>query len=127
MRFSLSFPFVTSSSQFTSARASSAMSAAAARASAFMRVVCLGAGALGSVLSFAGGEFFENAASDALQLSKTGQVVLELGIHKLGILGPELDAKDHVAELDRVGKQRVFLEFFESGFGVVVIHNFLVR
>jgi hypothetical protein len=88
-----------------------------------MRAACLRENALGSVLSFAGGEFFENAASDALQLAETSQVVLEFGVHELRILGTELDAQDHVAELDGVGKQRVFLEFFESGFGVIVIHK----
>ena len=76
-----------------------------------------------SVFGFAGGKFFEYPARDALQLTEASQVILEFGVHHLGILRPELNAQDHVAKLDRVRKQRVFLQFFKSDFGVVVIHK----
>src|SRR6266478_1691459 len=89
----------------------------------FMRAARLCKSPPGLVLSFPGGKFFENAARDALQLAEASQVVLEFGVHELGILGTKLDTQDHVAELDGMGKQRVLLEFFESGFGVVVIHK----
>jgi hypothetical protein len=78
-----------------------------------------------SVFSLASGELFENAARDPLQFAKTGQVVLKFGVHELRFLRTQLDTQDHVAKLDGMRKKSVFLEFLESGFGVIVIHSFL--
>src|SRR6266403_1751453 len=76
-----------------------------------------------SVLGLANSELFKDAARDALQFAKTGQVVLKFGVHELRFLRTELYTQDHVAELDGMRKESVFLEFFESSFGVVVIHS----
>src|ERR1700730_287288 len=91
----------------------------------FMQAACCCGDTWRLVFSLANREFLENAARDALEFAKTGQVVLKFGVHELRFLGTELDTQYHVAKLDRVGKQRVFLQFFESGFGVIVIHSFL--
>jgi len=80
-----------------------------------------------SVFGLADGELFEDAARDALQFTKTGQVILKFGVHELRILRTKLDAQNHVTKFDGMGKKSVFLEFFESGFGVVVIHGSSVR
>src|SRR6266478_1244747 len=76
----------------------------------------------------AGGEFFQNAAGDFLRLAESGKIILELVIDGFGVLDAELVAEDHVAKLDGMWEEGFFLQFFESGGGVVVIHiNLLLR
>src|SRR6516164_4632179 len=69
------------------------------------------------------GELFEDGAAELLQLAELRQVVLKFLVEKLRVLRPELVAKNHVAQLDGVGKERVFLQFFKGGGGVVMIHG----
>jgi hypothetical protein len=75
----------------------------------------------------AGGEFFQNAAGDFLRLAEAGKVILELVIDGFGVLDAELVAEDHVAKLDGMREESVFLQFFESGGSVVVIHINLLK
>src|ERR1700686_1369795 len=83
-----------------------------ARGLVFMRAAGFCGNARGSVLRLAGGEFFENAARHTLQLAEARQVILEFRVHQLRLLWTELHAENHVAELDGMRKQSVFLEFF---------------
>jgi len=48
-------------------------------------------------------------------------------IDGFGVLDAELVAENHVAELDGMGQKRVFLQFFESGGSVVVVHRGLLQ
>lgn len=61
--------------------------------------------------------------SELLDFAEAGEVVLKFLIQALGFVRSELDAEDHVAKLDRMGKEGVFLQFFEGGRGVVVVHG----
>src|SRR5215472_10743127 len=69
------------------------------------------------------GELFENGAAELLQLAELRQVVLKFLVDKLRVLRAELVAKNHVAQLDGVRKERVFLQFFKGGGGVVMVHG----
>jgi hypothetical protein len=48
-------------------------------------------------------------------------------IDGFGVLDAELVAENHVAEFDWMREERVFLQFFESGCSVVVIHRSLLQ
>src|SRR5215831_21377952 len=69
------------------------------------------------------GELFENGAAELLQLAELRQVVLKFLVEKLRVLRAELVAKNHVAQLDGVGKEGVFLQFLKGGGGVVMVHG----
>src|SRR6266852_9309663 len=71
----------------------------------------------------AGRELFQNAASDFLRFAEAREVVLKFVIDGLGFLHAKLVTENHVAKFDGMRKKRVFLEFFESGGGVVVVHQ----
>src|SRR6202171_410769 len=75
----------------------------------FTRAACFCGGTWRSLLSFAGGKFFKDAARDTLQLAKAGQVVLEFRIHELRCLAPKSDPQHHAAQPARMRKQRIFL------------------
>src|SRR5215510_3769510 len=71
----------------------------------------------------AAGELFENGAAELLQLAELRQIVLKFLVEKLRVLRAELVAKNHVAQLDGVRKERVLLQFFKGGGGVVMVHG----
>src|ERR1700739_909182 len=73
------------------------------------------------------GQFFQDAASDFLRFAEAGKVILELAIDGFGVLDAELVAQDHVAKLDGMREQGVFLQLFQSGCGVVVIHRSVLQ
>src|SRR4029077_17025998 len=62
-------------------------------------------------LALTSGEFFEDAAGHLLDLAESSEVILEFGIHRLRFLRPQLNAHDHVPQLDGMRKQRIFLQF----------------
>jgi hypothetical protein len=76
-----------------------------------------------SCLAVSGCEFLQDAARDFLQFAKSRQVVLKVVIERLRVLRAKLRAQDHVAQFHGMWQQRVFLQLFESGPGVVVIHE----
>jgi len=69
----------------------------------------------------------QNAFGDFLRFAEAGQVILELLIDGFGVLDTELVAKNHVAEFDGMREERIFLQFFESGCGVIVLHRSLLQ
>ena len=72
--------------------------------------------------ALAGREFFEDSAGNLLQIAEPRQVFLKLMIEQLGVLRAELVSQNHVAQLDRVRQDCVFLEFFERLARIVVVH-----
>src|SRR3989442_1739244 len=70
----------------------------------------------------AGGQAFQDAARHLLQLPEARQIILEFTVEFLRLHGRVARAQDHVAQLDGMRQNRVFLQFFESDFRVVVIH-----
>jgi hypothetical protein len=70
-----------------------------------------------------GGELFEDGSRDALQFPEARQIVLEFLIHGLRLLWPQLYPQDHVTEFHGVRQERVFLQFFQRGSGIVMIHG----
>src|SRR6266403_5180200 len=74
-------------------------------------------------LALSGGELFENASSDFLQFSETRQVVLKIMVQELRVLRAELIAQNHVAQFHRVRQQRLFLQFLQRNFDVIVVHG----
>jgi hypothetical protein len=71
-----------------------------------------------------GSKFFQNTICDFLQLAETCEVLLKVVIERLRVLRAKLRAQDHVAEFHGMRQQCVFLQFFERGPGIVVIHEF---
>src|SRR6267143_2397401 len=74
-------------------------------------------------LALPGGEFLQNASRDFLQFSETCQVVLKVMVQELRVLRAELVAQNHVAQFHRVREQRLFLQFLQRNFDVVVVHG----
>src|SRR6266852_411592 len=75
-------------------------------------------------LALARGDFFQNSASDFLEFPETRQVILEFVIEELRVLRAKLGAQNHVPQFYGMRKQRLFLQFRERNFGIVVIHGF---
>src|SRR5215475_10497441 len=73
--------------------------------------------------AFCGSDFFEDAACEFLNFAEASEVVLKFGVEALCFFGVVDSAEDHIPKFDGVRKQRVFLQFFERGCGVVVIHD----
>src|SRR6266851_921474 len=78
-------------------------------------------------LPLAGSNLFQNSAGDFLQFPEARQVVLKIVVQELRVLRAQLRSQNHVAQLYRMRKQRVFLQFLECDPGVVVIHGFPQR
>jgi hypothetical protein len=79
---------------------------------------------MGSVgFALAGGELLEDGATELLEVAEAREIVLKFLVEDLRLLGTELRAENHVAEFDRMRKERVFLQFFERDFCVVVVHG----
>src|SRR5260370_11550409 len=76
-----------------------------------------------SALALSGGKLFQDVPRNFLDFSKARQIFLELGIQQLCLLRPELVSQNHVAQLHRVRKQRIFLQFFQRLFWIVVVHG----
>src|ERR1043166_442370 len=70
-----------------------------------------------------GNELFENGAAEFLQFAEAREVILKFLIQQLSVRNAELMAKNDVTQFDRVRKKRIFLQFFESGSSVVVVHE----
>src|SRR5215470_7934844 len=78
-------------------------------------------------LALAAGEFFQNAPANLLQFAEAPQVFLEIVVQPLRVLRIEFSSQNHVAEFHGMREQRIFLQFFQCGLGVVVIHGFPQR
>src|SRR5205085_896950 len=74
------------------------------------------------LLGLAGGKSLQDFASELLQFAEAREVILEFSVHALRFLRAELRAEDHVAQFDWMREQSIFLQLFQSGFGVVVVH-----
>src|SRR5882762_4040674 len=71
----------------------------------------------------AGRQLLQNAAGNFLRLTKSREIFLKFVIDVLGLGDSELMAENHVAQFDRMRQERVFLQFFQRGCSVVVIHR----
>lgn len=75
-------------------------------------------------LALACGEFFQNSLRGFLQFAKAREILLKIMIQQLRVLHAKFRSQNHVAQFYRVRKQRVFLQFFQSDSGVIVVHGF---
>src|SRR6202521_3796444 len=75
-------------------------------------------------LGISGGEPLEDASRDALQFAEARQIVLKFLIHGLRLFRAQLYPQDHVPELHGMRQERLFLQFFQRGSGIVVVHEF---
>jgi len=69
-----------------------------------------------------GCELLQNFSSQLLGFSEKFLVLREQAIQFNGLFWLEAMSQKHVANVNRVGEQRFFLNFFEGGSGIVVIH-----
>src|SRR5216684_3780676 len=73
--------------------------------------------------ALSGGEFFQDSSRDFLQFSETRHVDLKVVVQQLRVLRAELVAQNHVAQFHRMRQQRLFLQFLQRNFDVVVVHG----
>src|SRR5690348_10373063 len=73
------------------------------------------------------GEALQDAAPEFLQFPEARQIILKIVIQELRLAGLKLGSQNHVAQFDRVRKQRVFLQLLQGKARIVVIHGFPLR
>src|SRR5580704_1905079 len=77
----------------------------------------------GRVCGVRGCQLLEDELGDLLGVAEGFEVGLEFAIQFQGLTGFEPRANNHVADMDGVGKEGVFLELIEGGIGIVVVHG----
>src|SRR5258708_25467577 len=63
----------------------------------------------------AGRQLLQNAAGNFLRLTESRQIFLKFVIYVLGLRDGELVTENHVAQFDRLRRERVLLQFLTCG------------
>ena len=78
------------------------------------------------VLFLDGAQGFEQLAADLLQFSEALLVINEEAVVFQRMFNIEMGAQHHVTQMNRIGQDGVFIQFFEGGGWVIVIHGLIL-
>ena len=72
-------------------------------------------------------QLLQNLFAQLLRLAKKFLILQKQTVQLQRLVSTELLSQHHVPDVHRVGQGGFFVEFFEGGVGIVVIHNFSDR
>src|SRR4029077_3725690 len=71
----------------------------------------------------AGSEFFQDAASNFLRFTEAAQIFLKFMIDGFCVLNAEFMTKNHIAQFYGMRQKRIFLQLFQRGRRVIMVHR----